>query len=192
MDKVKPNDFIIGRKNQQLVSTALDLVRNDIRIHLSDKEIVTKVIKTIKSTKQKTVNELSDYCKDFLAKYGDLSELERKKFDRDDIDLILILIKFFSKDHKKNTSYTTDDFLSYVQNMINVENPDGCVRIMSIHKSKGLEADNVFVLNEGRVFDELGRSKDMIQQEKNLSYVALTRAKENLYLVRCSSDEEEF
>ena len=74
--------------------------------------------------------------------------------------------------------------------MINVENPDGCVRIMSIHKSKGLESDNVFVLNEGRVFSELGRSKDMVQQERNLSYVALTRAKENLYLVRCRSDEE--
>ena len=28
----------------------------------------------------------------------------------------------------------------------------------------------------------------MLQQEKNLSYVALTRAKENLYLVECSED----
>jgi superfamily I DNA/RNA helicase len=31
----------------------------------------------------------------------------------------------------------------------------------------------------------------MIQQERNLSYVALTRAKEKLYLVRCKSDEKE-
>lgn len=189
--KVKPDDFIIGRKNQQLISTALDLVKSGIRIYLSDKEIVSKVVKTIKGTKQKTLNELTSYCNNFLQQYGELKESERKKFNREDVDLILILINHFCKDHQLGMAYKTDAFISYVQNMINVDNPDACVRIMSIHKSKGLEAENVFVLNEGRIFVELGRSKDMIQQEKNLSYVALTRAKENLYLVRCSSDEKD-
>ena len=187
--KVKPNDFIIGRKNQQLISTALALVRSGIRIFLSDKEIVTKIVKTIKSTKQNTVHDLLIYCTHFLEEYGQLPEKDRMKYNREDIDLIIILINYFVKDNNKTSKI--DRFLSYIQNMINVDNPDNCVRIMSIHKSKGLEADNVFVLNEGRVFYELGRSKDMIQQEKNLSYVALTRAKENLYLVRCESNEKD-
>lgn len=190
-NKVKPNDFIIGRKNQQLISTAMNLVKAGIRIFLSDKEIVTKIIKTVKNTKQKTVEELLKYCNNFLQKYGELKESERKKFDREDIDLIIILINHFGRDHQSSGACEINYFISYIQNMINVENPDGCVRIMSIHKSKGLEAENVFILNEGRVFTELGRSKDMIQQEKNLSYVALTRAKENLYLVRCKSDEQD-
>ena len=189
--RAKPNDFVIGRKNQQLISTAMDLVKSGIRIYLSDKEIVTKIVKTVKSTKQKTVGELLGYCNNFLQKYGELKESERKKFDREDIDLIVILINYFQRDHQLSDTYKRDYFISYIQNMINVDNPDGCVRIMSIHKSKGLEAENVFVLNEGRPFVELGRSKDMIQQERNLSYVALTRAKENLYLVRCKSDEKD-
>ena len=65
---------------------------------------------------------------------------------------------------------------------------------MSIHKSKGLEAENVFILNEAKPFEKLGRSKDMIQQENNLSYVAITRAKENLYLVKRveNSENEDF
>ena len=190
-NKIKPNDFIIGRKNQQLISTALDLVKSGIRIHLSDREIVIKIVKTIKNTKQNTVSELLGYCKNFLQKYTELNESERKKFNREDIDLIIVLIKHFQDDHQLSGAHKINYFISYIENMINVDNPDGCVRIMSIHKSKGLESDNVFVLNEGRVFTELGRSKDMIQQEKNLSYVALTRAKENLYLVRCKSDDEE-
>lgn len=188
-DKVKPNDFIIGRKNQQLISTAMDLVKTGKRIYLSDKEIVTKIIKTVKNTKQQTVGKLLEHCNNFLQKYGELKESERKKFDREDIDLIVILINYFNKEHQLGGDCKINYFISYVQNMINVDNPDGCVRIMSIHKSKGLEAENVFVLNEGRPFIELGRSKDMVQQERNLSYVALTRAKENLYLVRCKSDE---
>lgn len=190
-NKVKPNDFIIGRKNQQLISTAMDLVKSGVRIYLSDKEIVTKIVKAVKNTKQKTVGELLVYCNNFLQKYGELKESERKKFDREDIDLIIILINYFSREYQLSGTYKIDRFISYIQNMINVDNPDGCVRIMSIHKSKGLESENVFVLNEGRSFIELGRSKDMIQQERNLSYVALTRAKEKLYLVRCKSDEKE-
>ena len=189
-NKVQPNDFIIGRKNQQLISTALDLVKSGIRIYLSDKELVGKIIKTIKSTKQKTVKDLLYYCNNVLKKYNELKESEKLKFNKEDVDLTLILIKHFCNGSDNNLLYSTDKFINYIQNMINVENPDGCVRIMSIHKSKGLESDNVFVLNEGRVFSELGRSKDMVQQERNLSYVALTRAKENLYLVRCRSDEE--
>ena len=34
-------------------------------------------------------------------------------------------------------------------------------------------------------------TSDQIQQEKNLSYVALTRAKENLYLVVMPDEDEE-
>jgi superfamily I DNA/RNA helicase len=188
--KVKPNDFIVGRKNQQLISTALMLVRSGIRIFLSDKEIVVKLTKTIKTIKQKNVANLLEYCNKFLKEYGELPEKERTKYNREDIDLIVTLINNFFKDNNSTLS-TTDKLINYIQSMINTDDPNGCVRIMSIHKSKGLEAENVFVLNEGRVFVELGRSKDMIQQERNLSYVALTRAKENLYLVRCKSDEKE-
>lgn len=190
--QVTPNDFVIGRKNQQLISTALSLVKAGIRIYLSDKELVTKIIKTIKSTKQKYVVDLIEYCNNSLERYNSLSDAEKIKFNKEDIELILILVKYFQQDTKHlNTKASTSQFIEYIQNMINVDNPDNCVRIMSIHKSKGLEANNVFVLNEGRPFVELGRSKDMVQQEKNLSYVALTRAKENLYLVRCNVDEKE-
>ena len=163
---------------------------NGVHVDIA-KEIVTKIVKAVKNTKQKTVGELLVYCNNFLRKYGELKESERKKLDREDIDLILILINYFGREYQLSGAYKIDRFISYIQNVINVDNPDGCVRIMSIHKSKGLESENVFVLNEGRPFVELGRSKDMIQQERNLSYVALTRAKEKLYLVRCKSDETE-
>ena len=192
-NKVKPNDFIIGRKNQQLISVSLDLVRKGIKIYLSDKELVTKIIKTIKSTKQSTVDELLRHCKDTVDHYSKLKDSEKQKFNLEDILLITTLIDNFYRDHPDDMQDVVDikELTSYIQNMINVDNPDGCVRIMSIHKSKGLEAENVFVLNEGRVFTELARSKDMLQQERNLSYVALTRAKENLYLVRSTANEKD-
>ena len=62
---------------------------------------------------------------------------------------------------------------------------------MSIHKSKGLEENNVFVLHEAIPFTKLAKTPDMLQQERNLSYVAITRAKENLYLVQDIPEDKE-
>jgi DNA helicase-2/ATP-dependent DNA helicase PcrA len=60
------------------------------------------------------------------------------------------------------------------------------VKLMTIHSSKGLEFDRVFVcgceegfLPLGAFFDE----EDAIEEERRLFYVAITRAKVLLYLV---------
>ena len=59
---------------------------------------------------------------------------------------------------------------------------DEAVRVTSVHKAKGLEANNVFVLNQAKVCP--ASCSEQRAQEKNLSYISITRAKENLYLVR--------
>ena len=67
------------------------------------------------------------------------------------------------------------------------ENKTDCVRIMTIHTSKGLEFDRVFLvgLTEGifpsaRSLEE--RKRDALEEERRLCFVAVTRAKKQLYL----------
>lgn len=58
------------------------------------------------------------------------------------------------------------------------------VNIMSIHKSKGLEADNVFIL--GLVDGILPRETsgvDSIEEQRRMFFVAITRTKKKLYLL---------
>ncbi len=62
-----------------------------------------------------------------------------------------------------------------------------CVKIMTIHTSKGLEFDSVFLvgLTEGifpsaRSLEE--RKNDALEEERRLCFVAITRAREKLYL----------
>ena len=66
---------------------------------------------------------------------------------------------------------------------------DDRVTLMTVHSAKGLEYDNVFVigLDDGifpssRSFD----SEDDMEEERRLAYVAITRAKNRLYLANAS------
>jgi len=80
-------------------------------------------------------------------------------------------------------------------------------KFMTVHKSKGLEAENIIVLNcnAGRlgfpsqisddgVLNLLLNESDQFEngEERRLFYVAMTRAKEKLYLVTDSSSKSKF
>ena len=50
----------------------------------------------------------------------------------------------------------------------------------TIHKAKGLEADNVFILNKNLLPSKYVKQDWELEQEKNLEYVAITRTKKTL------------
>lgn len=58
------------------------------------------------------------------------------------------------------------------------------VQLMTIHSAKGLEFEDVFVIhaNEGEIPHQKAEKKDEIEEERRLFYVALTRAKNNLFI----------
>ncbi len=69
--------------------------------------------------------------------------------------------------------------------------PAGAVRLMTVHGSKGLEFDTVFIpdCNE-RVFPHGSMpEEETVEEERRLFYVAMTRAKENLELLYLTDDK---
>lgn len=101
----------------------------------------------------------------------------------DNVNFVLSILQNYSSSPKHKYS-TPKDFLSYTSNLLNTTSPKDCVRICSVHKAKGLEAPNVFVLNEARICTDPRNSWEQNKQESNLSYIAITRAMDTLYLVR--------
>ena len=85
-----------------------------------------------------------------------------------------------------------DDWLEYVENTMEDSDEseanlpsDNCVRIMTIHKSKGLTLDYVFVLflaNEQEKGEDEEDKQAANEERKRLLYVAMTRAQSFLYL----------
>lgn len=91
-----------------------------------------------------------------------------------------------------------DDLVDSLNNLMSNINPTFLfdkekVNIMSIHKSKGLQADNVFILNlnEG-IIPNIIAGTDTIEAQRRLLFVGMTRAIKNLYLISTLSWEGKY
>ena len=81
---------------------------------------------------------------------------------------------------------------AYVSDVIRREgsfHPVPRITLSTVHGSKGGEADNVMILSDlSRKADEsYWRDKD---DERRVFYVALTRAKQSLYIIRSKTNRE--
>ncbi|NLK17569.1 MAG: UvrD-helicase domain-containing protein [Clostridiales bacterium] len=101
-------------------------------------------------------------------------------------------VKSFIKYFEDNEGATLEDFLASVTLISDIDSMEenSGVNIATIHSVKGLEFKVVFVcgLDEGlfpisRAYD----NPDDLEEERRLMYVAITRAKERLYLTRAKS-----
>ena len=64
----------------------------------------------------------------------------------------------------------------------------GAVALMTIHQSKGLEFDQVFVVGlEDQLLPVRGKSPTDIEEERRLFYVAMTRARLRLHITWCQT-----
>jgi len=65
------------------------------------------------------------------------------------------------------------------------------VILSTIHKAKGLEADTVYWLNSSKCPSKWARQPWQQEQERNLAYVATTRARKSLILIEDSPVEKD-
>lgn len=96
--------------------------------------------------------------------------------------------------YEKNGYMTLSEYLDYIQYFKDTGKADK-VQIMTMHASKGLEYKNVFVVNLHEKYPMLNKANyekldkndlagiQVIEEERRLLYVAMTRAKERLFVL---------
>lgn len=93
------------------------------------------------------------------------------------------VLKSFVKGHN------LEQFINYVYSNTNKKKvKKDAVRLMSVHGSKGLEFNNVFVV--GVEDGKFPHEKSNLDEEARLFYVATTRAKEKLYISQIGVDNQ--
>jgi len=119
--------------------------------------------------------------------------------DKDGIDrisnleeLVSAAVTFIDTTEIENEALNLVEFLNYTSlesGELQASATDDALQLMTIHSSKGLEFDVVFItgLEDGLCPHEQSLTEDGLEEERRLMYVAVTRAKNKLYLTLAQS-----
>lgn len=140
---------------------------------------------------------LTELIDNILEKSGIKKELTSSKLLEDEIRLEnLNEFKSITKSYEEEYgSATLSDFLdeiSLVSDMTEHQDGSNRVSLMTVHSVKGLEFDYVFIVGmEEGIFPHYNAINDgsssAIEEERRLCYVAITRAKKELYITSAES-----
>ncbi len=142
---------------------------------------ITKFIENFKKWKN-LQDDIFELINSIISDVQFLENIEEEK--KENIYEFLNIVKEFND---RTGSTRLEDFLSYISLISDVDTIDTSdkITLMTVHSAKGLEFNSVFIvgLEEGLFphFKSLLSNED-IEEERRLLYVAMTRAKENLYL----------
>lgn len=167
-------DFILSRLNAPLVGTAMALLRAGKRTRVAGRDIgqgLKGIIRTVGKS-AKSVPELLTRVTAWEVKQ--VTRATKMKWDSrvDQIHDQAETIRHLATDA---------DSMAHVEQRIDALFEDdglgdaGMITCSSVHKAKGLEADKVFVL--------AWTLRDRDQEELNIQYVAITRARHTLVFV---------
>lgn len=193
ISEAKPGDLIVCRSNAPLVKLCFKFLAEGIGAKIRGREIGKNLIGLINniSNKGKLPFEMFDSaCHEYFGNIVD--ELIFKGYDEKDQEVVLerdkedaiLSIKQYSK------AESISEMIEYIEEKLFAEGDDNVVWLSSIHRAKGLEADRVFIVNWHKMPLKVAEEWQMIQ-EKNLQYIAVTRAKKELYFLEPDPTENQ-
>lgn len=179
---VRDGAMILCRVNAPLVSECFRFIKRRIKANILGRKIGDGLVALIEKSKANTTDQLRGWMDDWLTK--EMEAEDKKKYPSEARKTAL--------QDKHDCVACFADECTYVSEVVQrikevfTDSKDvRGIRLASIHKSKGLEADQVFFLQPegGECPHPSAKSNWQRQQEINLCYVACTRAIHELYIV---------
>ena len=180
-------DMVLCCSKAPLFTLYVMLLRKNKNCYIKGLDIGINLVKILNTIKMDELN--SDLTKDgvFVRLFDHLFS-ERNKLmkirglDFKDATLSSYIMEMYDTLNALtilSEKYTDKEKLIKHIEKIFAETSDG-ICLSTVHKAKGLEADNVYILCHSSMFALMGKNEWEKKQEENLRYVAYTRAKKKL------------
>jgi superfamily I DNA/RNA helicase len=191
-------DAILCRNNAPLISKAYELIGAGVGCRVLGRDIGKGLVGLINKMKAKTVEDLETkleaYCARQSARWIAKGQETKAGALRDQIDSVKAVIDGQvsvraaelggAAEEEVKGDLSVDDVRTAVERMF-TDNDEGrgLVTLCTVHKAKGREWDRVFILVPELMPSPWARSGWQAEQERNLQYVAYTRAKNTLVIM---------
>lgn len=178
--EMKPNDMIVCRYNTPLVTLTYALLKQKVACKMLGRDIGKGLVTLINNRNAKTLPELVKKLEVWLVKEIKKAKQNDQSTDHleDKYGAVMVFVNY-------TKAKTPNDVVLEIENMFSDEDTKGVLRLSSVHKAKGLEANSIYVLNR-HAFTEAykrARTPDQKQQENNIEYIAYTRTKNELSFI---------
>lgn len=200
VDEVQDGDFVLCRNNFPLVKLCYKFLGEGKRAALKGKDVAKSIVALVRKYRRKDLQGLEPFLHTHLNRklqrlrqmypqdeIQDLKERNQYVIADETVNIILLILA-------ENPSIAdTKQLIEAIESLFNDDTKDGII-LSSVHKSKGLEAERVFILEKELMPSKYAEQAWELEQEKNLQYVAYTRAKDALIFIddwnSKDSDEE--
>lgn len=194
----KDPDLVLCRVKAPLVSMCLETIRAGKAAIVRGRDIGRGIVALVEEILNGHIDfanlrdEIGDYTAKKVAKLEGKKDADAKIAELlDRSDTVLALLDGYTDTLRNPEAGNAEDFKAFIvdkfadDETVEEANRDRVKPIVfsTIHKAKGLEYDRVFILEPGKLPHPAAKPGWQEQQEQNIIYVAVTRAKHELYFV---------
>lgn len=186
----KDGDMVLCRTNAPLIKLYTELINNNVQCYINGKDIGMNLVRLLDKTREDKISV-------DLSSKGVIPSLYKEMFR----DTYAIMMKYgITKDDAFMDNRIMEQY-DMITNIISLSNGIDSkkelidkitgifsgstkgIMLSTIHKAKGMEADNVYIACPSTIPSKKAKLDWEIKQEENLLYVAITRAKRILGFV---------
>ncbi len=168
VNHAKPGDFVISRKNAPLIKQCMTFLKAGIPANIKGKDFGNNLSVLVRKSKTKTLDSFFAYLEKWKSKEVAKLVSQRKDFDHitDKHECLMNLSEGCS---------SLQDLKNNIEKLFGDKDDKKCVLFTNVHKIKGLETENTFLLSN--------TFRKSNQEEININYIANTRHKLSITFV---------
>lgn len=181
---IKEGDMVLCRSKAPLVNLYVKLLRKNINCYIKGQDIGTNLIRELEKINKDNLDYNLETDGVFVRLYDKLFTernklMQTRGLDYEDATLSsFIMERYDAINTLVILSEKCKNKEELIEHIKNVFKEDSCgVCLSTVHKAKGLEAENVYIICHSSMPSKLAVRDWEKQQEQNVMYVAYTRAK---------------
>ena len=173
---LEPGDMVLCRTNAPLVSACYRLLRDGTKAVVRGRDIGKGLLAFLARLRAANAADLVRKIADHrIAEAEKLAGLRNPapalQTLNDKCDCLMALTE---------SARSVDEVRARCKSLFSDASEDGAVVLSSVHKAKGLERDRILVLRPDLLPGPWAERPEDVQQERNLTYVCVTRARRRL------------
>ncbi len=174
VESFSDDDLIVSRTTAPLIELAYKCISEGKKVHVMGREIGKGLVNVVKKAAGKRVTTMDD----FRPRLDRWSDRMIRKAEKDEAKIAAIQDKVDCINILAAGLDTVAELVKAIETIFS--DSQGGTTLATVHKAKGLEAPRVFILNPDSMPSKWARQDWQLEQERNLQYVAVTRALETL------------